>query len=648
MRTHGWFGLLGLCAALLASPAVAVAAGPDAFVVPGTPTALQAGQPRLGEPVWLTPIWALSSAGVTRRAWSGARHTWAFPDTEDPAAAFDDGEGQVVVLDRASASVSAFKATPGAQTLRRVRRNAVGQDPVAMTAVDLRDGDADGYAVADRGSNDVSVLKATGSGQGAKFGLTRVAVGAQPDAIASGAIDSDSHADLAVDDSGSDAVSLLFGDGKGGFPTRIDISLPAAPTALAVTNPTSRTLLSGTPAVVVATADGSVWFIGAGRRPQARRVISGLGDPIAVVALALNYDRNLDLAVIDRAAGTLDVLYGTGPGRFAAPVIAWHGRDPVAVTGGSFGADALDDLAVADAATATVTLVLTPGDQRLAPPEPTLALANYQGNLVARDGWLAWVRAVSPSAMSSSCAPQRARSPGCRIAHGGRLPRCSAKAGPAVGSLRSRSAGRAAACTPTTWRAGTPARCRGGRRRAASSRERASGGRSAPLSTHRPPRGTARAATSGSGMGVADRGGSEMSRSFGICGATQCSGKPTWPMRSRYGCGTPGEAAPAWSTPRRLPARSRCTVRSSTDATSSGWTRPTGWSRSASTAAPANAGLAGCRALQTEPTACSLRCRRSTSPSIAARRTTRIYSECSQSPPRACTGPATVNPRANA
>jgi hypothetical protein len=394
MRTHGWFGLLGLCAALLASPAVAVAAGPDAFVVPGTPTALQAGQPRLGEPVWLTPIWALSSAGVTRRAWSGARHTWAFPDTEDPAAAFDDGEGQVVVLDRASASVSAFKATPGAQTLRRVRRNAVGQDPVAMTAVDLRDGDADGYAVADRGSNDVSVLKPTGSGQGAKFGLTRVAVGAQPDAIASGAIDSDSHADLAVDDSGSDAVSLLFGDGKGGFPTRIDISLPAAPTALAVTNPTSRTLLSGTPAVVVATADGSVWFIGAGRRPQARRVISGLGDPIAVVALALNYDRNLDLAVIDRAAGTLDVLYGTGPGRFAAPVIAWHGRDPVAVTGGSFGADALDDLAVADAATATVTLVLTPGDQRLAPPEPTLALANYQGNLVARDGWLAWVRAV--------------------------------------------------------------------------------------------------------------------------------------------------------------------------------------------------------------------------------------------------------------
>ena len=60
--------------------------------------------------------------------------------------------------------------------------------------------------------------------------MAAVPVGAGPDAIAAGDFDASGHADLAVANYADDTVSILLGDGHGGF-------TPAAGSPVAVSGP---------------------------------------------------------------------------------------------------------------------------------------------------------------------------------------------------------------------------------------------------------------------------------------------------------------------------------------------------------------------------------------------------------------------------
>src|SRR6267143_183465 len=90
-----------------------------------------------------------------------------------------------------------------------------GRSMASIVRVDFnRDGQRD-MAVANSGSDDVSILLADSKGGFVR--ATNFSVGKAPRALAAGDFNGDGSFDLAVANSGSNDVSILLGDGKGGF-----------------------------------------------------------------------------------------------------------------------------------------------------------------------------------------------------------------------------------------------------------------------------------------------------------------------------------------------------------------------------------------------------------------------------------------------
>ncbi len=139
-----------------------------------------------------------------------------------------------------------------------------------------------------------------------------VTVGNHPQSVAAGDFNGDGYVDLAVLNSSDKTVSILTGDGKGGF------------TALSTTTAT-----------------------GAG--------------PTALVAGDFDGDGKLDLAVANSTDGTISILLGNGNGTFKTPVKTYSLPPvPLATTAatslvvGDFNGDGIPDLAVAESASLIV------------------------------------------------------------------------------------------------------------------------------------------------------------------------------------------------------------------------------------------------------------------------------------------------------
>jgi Bacterial Ig-like domain (group 3)/FG-GAP-like repeat len=123
------------------------------------------------------------------------------------------------------------------------------------------------------------------------------AIAPAPTGVASGDLNGDGHPDLVVTRQGSGSVSVLLGNGKGGFSA--GVNYPA-----------------GTTASNVLVAD-------------------------------LNGDGKLDVAVTDSATGSVDVLFGNGDGTLRSAVVYAGIKYPIALAAGHFTAPGKADLAVA-------------------------------------------------------------------------------------------------------------------------------------------------------------------------------------------------------------------------------------------------------------------------------------------------------------
>lgn len=171
-------------------------------------------------------------------------------------------------------------ATTNAPVSNGVDTLTVGDRPTDVTGGDFNgDGHID-LAVANLGSNNVSILL-NNAGTGF-LAPTNVSSGYEPRALVSGDFNSDGRADLATANlgDGMGTLSLLLGDGSGGFAAPISLSVSAYSSSL------------------TAAAFGS--------------------SPVSLAAADFNKDGNLDLAIADSAGDTL-VRLGNGNGTFQAP-----------------------------------------------------------------------------------------------------------------------------------------------------------------------------------------------------------------------------------------------------------------------------------------------------------------------------------------
>jgi hypothetical protein len=232
-------------------------------------------------------------------------------------------------------------------------RLSTGDNPASFAPADLNgDGHLD-FAVANRDSDDLTVLLGDGTGGFSTGSGSPAAVGDGPAAVATADLNGDDRADLVVANGGSDDATVLLGDGAGGF-------APA---------PTSPIGVGGNPADVAAAdlnGDGHVdlalsvwqdnWRIAILLGDGAGRFGSAPGSPLVVgarhgtttLALAdLNRDENPDLIAANNNLRMVLIRHGDGAGGFGAATSLAAGYGPSALGVADLNRDGRLDLAVA-------------------------------------------------------------------------------------------------------------------------------------------------------------------------------------------------------------------------------------------------------------------------------------------------------------
>jgi FG-GAP-like repeat len=227
----------------------------------------------------------------------------------------------------------------------------VGRTPISFADADVNgDGKRD-FAVANLGSDDVTILLGNGSGGFGAASGSPVPVGDGPIAIETADLNGDGKADLAVANGSSNDVTVLLGNGAGGFG-----AAPGSPVSL-----------GGNPADVAAAdlnGDGHVdlalsvwqenWRVaillgdGAGGFASAGSPIEvGVRFGTVIIALAdMNADGRRDLTVARSESRLLTILLGDGTGRFGAPRTVAAGSGPSSLGVADLNRDGNVDLAV--------------------------------------------------------------------------------------------------------------------------------------------------------------------------------------------------------------------------------------------------------------------------------------------------------------
>lgn len=271
-----------------------------------------------------------------------------------------DGRLDLAVVNRGSNNVSVLLGNgDGTFTPAAGSPVPVGAEPTAVVAVDFNGDKRLDLAVANQGSNNLSILLGNGNGTFTPATGSPVAAGNSPVALIAGDFNGDGRSDLAVANQTSNTVTLLLGNGDGTF-------TPAA-------GPPPAT---GSAPVAIVTGDfngdGKLDLATANQTDNSVSLLLGNGDgtfqpradfatgskPVALAAADFNLDSRLDLIVANQNSNSVSLLLGLGNGQFGSKADLAVGNGPSAIAAGSLKGDGRPDVAVTNQTDNTVSVIL--------------------------------------------------------------------------------------------------------------------------------------------------------------------------------------------------------------------------------------------------------------------------------------------------
>ena len=261
-----------------------------------------------------------------------------------------------------------------------------GAGPIGVVVTDLNGDGLPDLATVNRSDGTVTVFYA--ASDGGFVGPLTLQVGASPVAIVAADLNADNLPDLVVANADDGSVSVLINAGKNlGFnPQKAygTLGSPSANRAVArsgccdqPTGPHAVTNLDqGTVAILLGAGAGAF------ESALVPLVVGNL--PQAIVAVDLNGDSLIDLAVANTSDGTVDVLLNTGKATFGPAVPYTVGNHPAALAAVDLNGDGRDDLVVANAFDDNLGVLLNNGNGTF-PPQTTVGLGVATYSLAIAD-----------------------------------------------------------------------------------------------------------------------------------------------------------------------------------------------------------------------------------------------------------------------
>ena len=275
------------------------------------------------------------------------------------------GGGEIITSNDSISDATTIHAMANCGAFGSATNFSAGASPAFVLVGDFNaDGKRD-MAVANSGSNNVSIL--LGNGSGGFAAAVNYAAGAQPSGLAKADFNGDGKIDLAVTNAGASSVSILLGNGNGTFGTPTDYGTGTGPAVvvmadfdgdgkadLAVAN-------RGSDNISILLGNGNGTFSAAQNYGS-----GGLGaQSIALATGDFNSDGKIDLAVANWGANNVSIFLGAGDGTFASAVNYSTGPYPSSIAIDDFNGDGKADLVLGSETPGiqgTMTVLLGIGD----------------------------------------------------------------------------------------------------------------------------------------------------------------------------------------------------------------------------------------------------------------------------------------------
>ena len=282
-----------------------------------------------------------------------------------------DGAPDVVVANDGDATISVLLADGNGGFANRVVYNLPGgsYSTYSLASADLN-GDGEPDILAADGV-DGAVLVFLNDGRGNLLAPTSYSDGTGQYtgyAIQLADVNGDGKPDVIAAGSYTGTVSVLLGDGQGGFTAATPYTVGPATDGVAVADVNG----DGKPDLVVVNADDTVSVLlgnGLGNFGQPTSYQTGLvGDKLLIPAVSdLNGDGLPDIVVPNRTDGTVSVLLNNGDGTFGPQTVYAVGSNPTDVIVADVNRDSKPDLVIANDHGGTVSVLLGNGNGTFQP-----------------------------------------------------------------------------------------------------------------------------------------------------------------------------------------------------------------------------------------------------------------------------------------